>query len=299
VERVYTLDLHFLGYPHAIATYVLPHRDGLALVETGPGSTLPALDQALGDIGFSVSQITDVFLTHIHLDHAGAAGALARRGATVHVHPNGAPHLANPTKLLASAARIYGDQMDPLWGEFLAVPEDRLDVLSDRQVVDFGGLQIMSLDTPGHAGHHFAYLYEDICFTGDIGGIRLPGPRHLRLPMPPPELNLVDWRASVARLRGETFNLLAPTHFGLYEDVDEHLGIIDRLIDEIEQWIDEVMPAEPSVDEINQRFLAWTEARSAADGLSRAQHDIYEAANPSWMSGAGIQRYWRKHLNVG
>jgi glyoxylase-like metal-dependent hydrolase (beta-lactamase superfamily II) len=168
----------------------------VVLVESGPGSTLSALQSALASEGYSARDVTHLLLTHIHLDHAGAAGWLARQGAEVYVHPVGAPHLLNPEKLLASASRIYGDRMDSLWGEFLSVPEDRLRVAEDAQEIVIGNLRFLPIDTPGHAYHHYAYLFEDVCFTGDIGGVRIPGFPYMRVPMPPPELHLEKWRES-------------------------------------------------------------------------------------------------------
>src|SRR5512138_996975 len=140
MTEVHTLDLSFLGIPHVIASYLFKHSQGAILIESGPGSTLEGLRTALAAHDLTVHDITDVLLTHIHLDHAGAAGWLARhgnggRGARIYVHPNGAPHLLNPEKLLNSAQRIYGDMRDTLWGESLAVPEDRLIVLQDQQEV--------------------------------------------------------------------------------------------------------------------------------------------------------------------
>src|SRR5688572_8379493 len=122
------LDLNFKGIPGAIASYLIPHREGVVLVEAGPGSTTDRLQARLGEEGYQLSDVTDVLLTHIHLDHAGAAGWLAGHGARIHVHPNGAGHLINPEKLITSATRIYGDSMDTLWGAFLPVPEERLSI---------------------------------------------------------------------------------------------------------------------------------------------------------------------------
>ena len=289
-----TLDLHFLGNQTAIASYAIPHRAGVILVESGPGSTLPALEMGLAELGYRLDQVSDVLVTHIHLDHAGASGALAHHGATVHVHPNGAPHLVDPTKLLASAARIYGDQMDYLWGEFLPVPESQLNVLADGQSLQIGEHTFLPLDTPGHANHHFAYLFQDTCFSGDIGGVRIPGAQYLRVPMPPPEFHLPAWRNSVARLRQATPKQLAPTHFGPFSDVAWHLGELERSLDLIEAWLEKLMPSDPDLEEINRAFTAWMDQQAAAAGLPPAARDAFEAANPSWMSAAGMQRYWRK-----
>lgn len=294
MDFFHVIDTHFLGYKHAIAVYALPHTAGLVLIESGPGSTLDTLQKSLDALGYPLKSITDIFLTHIHLDHAGSVGALAKHGARIHVHPNGAPHLINPEKLLASAGRIYGDQMERLWGKFLPVPESQLSILSDRQEVTIGNLSLVALDTPGHAEHHFAYLVQDTCFTGDIGGIRLPGSAHLRLPMPPPELNLEKWRRSLMTLREVKPKAVAPTHFGAQQDPRSHLDRLEKLVDEIDAWISKVMPSDPPVEEIDRLFHRWTEARSTAEGLTPDLVEAYEAANPTWMSAAGIQRYWRK-----
>lgn len=290
----HTLDLHFLGNQTAIACYAIPHKNGVILVESGPGSTLTALEQGLAALGYRLDQVTDVLVTHIHLDHAGASGALARRGATVHVHPNGAPHLADPTKLLASAARIYGNQMEYLWGEFLPVPENQLNVLTDGQPLSIAEHSFLPLNTPGHANHHFAYLFQDTCFSGDIGGVRIPGARYLRVPMPPPEFNLPAWRGSVTKLRQAAPKQLAPTHFGPFDDVAWHLDELERSLDLIEAWLDELMPSDPELDEINRRFTSWMDQQAAAAGLPQPMRAAFEAANPSWMSASGMQRYWRK-----
>jgi glyoxylase-like metal-dependent hydrolase (beta-lactamase superfamily II) len=294
-KTIHTIDLGFMGLRQAIAVYVIPHQHGAILVESGPGSTIPALQAGLKALGLSIQDIRDVFLTHIHLDHAGAAGWLARQGARIHVHPVGAPHLLNPEKLLASAGRIYGELMQSLWGEFLPVPEGQLSVLRDGEVVEVNGLSLRALDTPGHANHHFVYLFEDVCFSGDIGGVRIGGVPHLRLPMPPPEFNLEKWQQSLARLRSEKFSRIAPTHFGLYADPDWQLAAVQDALDEIEAWMEAVLPQGLPVEVLNDRFLEWTRSRSLAAGLPPDLLGVYEAANPSWMSTQGILRYWEKY----
>jgi glyoxylase-like metal-dependent hydrolase (beta-lactamase superfamily II) len=293
---VQTLDLNFMGIPGTIASYLIPHANGGILIETGPGSTIQALTRRLAEYGLTPTDISDVFLTHIHLDHGGAAGWMARQGARIHVHPVGAPHLINPDKLLNSAARIYGDMMETLWGEFLAVPESQISIPVDMEVVQVNGIKIQAIDTPGHANHHYAYLYDDICFSGDIGGVRLNvGPKHLRLPMPPPEFQLEAWRASLKRLSELSFARIAPTHFGIFDDPAWHLASLARLLDDIDAWMRAELPSNPPVEQINADFLEWTQDRSQAAGLSEAQIQAYEAANPYWMSGYGMQRYWQKY----
>ncbi len=295
MTHIHTLDLHFQGVPNAIAVYAIPHSEGVVLIESGPGSTLASLDTALRQAGFAPEQVTDVLLTHIHLDHAGAAGALARRGARIHVHPRGAKHMLDPQKLLSSARRIYREDMERLWGEFLPVPEEQLHILADEEEIEIGGLRFVALDTPGHANHHYAYLFEGACFTGDVGGVRMDGPRHLRLPMPPPDFHIEKWRASLARLQQADIRRIIPTHFGIFDDPEWHLPRLVEELDAVERWLEEIMPADPSLEEIERRFLAWTEERSRAEGVPEEIIAIYETANPSWMTPMGLQRYWRKY----
>ena len=291
---VITLELNFQGRKQAIAAYLIPHSSGLVLVESGPGSTLPALQAALAEGGYSPRDVTHLLLTHIHLDHAGAAGWLALQGAEVYVHPVGAPHMLHPEKLLASAERIYGDQMNILWGDFIAVPEHKLKAPEDGQEIVIGNLRFTPVNTPGHAEHHYAYLFEDICFTGDIGGVRIPGYPYLRVPMPPPELHLGRWRESVGKLRKLDFKRIAPTHFGIFNDPGWQLAQVLKTLDEAEHWLEAVMPAEPPIEELREAFTDWLEEQAQSMGLNEKVHQAYTLANPLGMSADGLQRYWKK-----
>ena len=291
---VHTLDLNFQGQPQAIASYMLEHGDGVALVESGPGSSVQALRAALEARGYGIQHVTHLFLTHIHLDHAGAAGYLASQGAQVFVHPMGAPHLLNPEKLLASAARIYGDLMDTLWGDFLPVPPEKLTTLDDNQEIVIGSLRLTALHTPGHAEHHCVYLFEDLAFSGDVGAVRIPGYPYLRVPMPPPEFHLEKWRETLARLQKTGFKRIAPTHFGIFDDVEWHLGFMLRTLDEVETWLNQTMPKNPSLDELKADFAAWMETQARAQGLTADVIEAYRLANPLSMSVDGLVRYWKK-----
>jgi glyoxylase-like metal-dependent hydrolase (beta-lactamase superfamily II) len=291
---VITLDLNFQGKRRAIAAYLIKHSTGAVLIESGPGSTLPGLQAGLAEHGLAASDVTHVLLTHIHLDHAGAAGWLARQGAQIYVHPVGAPHMLNPEKLLASARRIYGDMMQTLWGEFLPVPQSQLNVAKDAEEIVLGNFRFLPINTPGHAEHHYAYLFEDICFTGDIGGVRIPGYACLRVPMPPPELHFGKWRDSLARLSKQRFTRIAPTHFGIYEDPEWQLREVERGLEMTERWLEEVMPADPPIEALRQRFIEWMNEQGQQEGLSADVVRAYELANPLGMSADGLQRYWKK-----
>ena len=292
--KVNCLDLKFLGLNEVIPVYWIPHKDGIVLIESGPGSTLTALENGLKVNGYSLEAITDVFVTHIHLDHAGSSGALARHGARIHVHPNGAPHLIDPEKLITSATRIYGKDMDRLWGDFLSVPEDKLSILEDGQEISINTLNFKALYTPGHSNHHISYLYEDICFTGDVGGSRLPGKNYISLPMPPPEFQLETWHETVDKLRKIGFRTIAPTHFGFFDDVPYHLDCLDRKLDEIDAWLVKTMSSNPDSEEFYHLFEEWTLKQYVEFNLSVDEQKIYESVNPTWMSPAGLQRYWKK-----
>jgi glyoxylase-like metal-dependent hydrolase (beta-lactamase superfamily II) len=291
---VITLDLNFQGRKQAIAAYLIPYADGLILVESGPGSTLPELKAALGEGGYTPGDVTHVLLTHIHLDHAGGAGWLAHQGAEVYVHPVGAPHMLNPENLLASAGRIYGDMMDTLWGEFLPVPEARLNVPEDGEEIVIGNLRFVPVNTPGHAEHHYVYLFEGLCFSGDVGGVRIPGFPYLRVPMPPPELHLERWRESVKKLQTLDFKRIAPTHFGIFDDPAWQLEQVLKGLDDTERWLEEVMPSEPPIEELRQMFTDWMETQAHEMGLSETVHEAYTLANPLGMSADGLARYWKK-----
>ncbi|WKZ39031.1 MAG: MBL fold metallo-hydrolase [Anaerolineales bacterium] len=293
-SRIITIDLNFQDKTQAIASYLIRHHDGAVLIETGPGSTLPALEAALSAEGLSPRDVTHVLVTHIHLDHAGAAGWLAKQGAQVYVHPNGAPHLINPEKLIASATRIYGDRMDQLWGEILPVAEDQLTVPQDAEEIVIGNLRFLPVNTPGHAEHHYSYVFEDICFCGDVSGVRIPGYVYLRAPMPPPELHFGRWRESIARLKSLKFQRIAPTHFGIFDDAAWQLDEMDKTLAEVEQWLEIVMGNDPSIDELREAFTMWMQEQGQLKNLSEDVVRAYALANPVAMSADGLMRYWKK-----
>jgi glyoxylase-like metal-dependent hydrolase (beta-lactamase superfamily II) len=295
--RVVTLDLNFMGRSHAIAVYLIRHADGAILIESGPGSTLAGLEADLAKEGLSPRDVTHVLLTHIHLDHAGAAGWLAQQGAEVYVHPIGAPHMLNPEKLLASAARIYGDMMDKLWGEFLPVPENQLKIPNDAEAIKIGNAEFIPLNTPGHAEHHYSYLFEDILFCGDVGGVRIPGYPYLRVPMPPPELHIERWHESIARLRKEKLARIAPTHFGIFDDPEWQLDEVEKGLDSASRWLEETMPSNPPIEELRQSFTDWMMKEGEQIGLDEEVVKAYELANPLGMSADGLLRYWKKVRN--
>lgn len=299
--RVITLDLNFQGRSQAIAAYLIRGGDAVVLIESGPGSTRAGLEAGLAKEGLSPHDVTHLLLTHIHLDHAGAAGWLARQGAEVYVHPVGAPHMLNPEKLIASATRIYGDRMDSLWGEFLPVPQEKLHVVRDRETIVIGHWEFLPINTPGHAEHHYAYIFENTCFSGDVGGVRIPGYQYLRVPMVPPELHLQRWHDSMKRLREETFTHIAPTHFGIYDDPEWQLREVEKGLDDAERWLDEVMSEDPSppIEALRDSFTEWMVTQATEMGLSEDVLNAYALANPPGMSADGLLRYWKRVKMAG
>lgn len=294
------VDLHFQGFPEIIASYVLRGPKGVVVIETGPASTYPTLKAGLAGLGIALAQITDILVTHIHLDHAGAAGWLAREtGAPVHVHAVGAPHLADPTKLLASAKRIYGDAMDMLWGETIPVPAGQVHALADGEVIDAAGLAVQAIDTAGHAWHHMAYLLDGLCFSGDVAAVRLPGYRHVRVPTPPPEIDLPVWRRSLARLREINPDQLLPTHFGpVAGDTLSHLQAVEEQLEAAAEFVRARWQTGESSEAIIDAFKPWSAQRALADGVDADAAPRYEAIVPSEMCVQGLVRYWQKSAST-
>lgn len=291
---VICLDTKLSGRKGSVACFLIPYSQGAVLIDTGPGSTQENLTAALADHGLTPDQVTHVLLTHIHLDHAGAAGWLARQGAQIYVHPVGAPHMLNPTGLLASARRIYLDKMDELWGEFLPVPAASLTELQDGVEIAIGELRITPVFTPGHAAHHTVYVFQDTCFTGDVAGVRMSGPLYVRLPFTPPETHLGKWRDSLERIRRTGCTQLALTHFGIYADAAAHLAFVRDVLDETEQWLEEVMPDIPDVETLRGRYAAWLHERGRQLGLAEETLAAHDEADSVQMEASALFRYWHK-----
>jgi glyoxylase-like metal-dependent hydrolase (beta-lactamase superfamily II) len=291
---VHILDTRHRGNPGIIAATALETTAGLALFDTGPESTFETLAREIERCGFEPRDVRHVFLSHIHLDHAGAAWRFAELGTTIYVHPRGAPHLLDPTKLVQSATRIYGNDMERLWGRFASVPADRLRILEDGDCVRAGEIEVRAIETPGHASHHHVYQWEDNVFGGDVAGVRLGNGPPIP-PFVPPELNIELWRESIARIRAlDPARLLLP-HFGpVQESIAIHLDALDERVARWSEWFRERLRA--GDDEAKLRFaFADYEAHDLRAGGASAEdvHD-YEHADPSFMAVPANVRYWRK-----
>lgn len=296
---IHTLDLEFLGLEHAIAVFVVEGPQGLVLVECGPHATLPHLDAALAQKGLPMKDIRQVFLSHIHFDHAGAAWAWAERGADIYVHPKGLPHLAAPERLYNSARQIYGEDMDRLWGAMHPIAAERLHAPEHGQTIAAAGLYFTAHYTPGHAVHHIAWQLgegaDSVVFTGDVAGVRIEtGP--VQPPCPPPDIDVEAWRQSIQLLRDLPSQRLFLTHYGVVEDKNSHLDTLEAELLSWAEWMKPFaqMPEQPAglVDDFKAFVAGRLEAGNADESIRRR----YEAANPAFMSVAGLLRYWRKKM---
>ena len=290
------VDLGFLGQPDLIATGVLQGAGGAALVDPGPSTTLATLEAELGRVGVALRDVRAILLTHIHLDHAGVTGRLVHLcpDAEVIVHERGAPHMIDPSKLVASATRLYQEDMARLWGEILPVPADRVRALGDTSRLTIVGHEIDVAWTPGHAWHHVSYFLPSarIAFVGDTAGICRPSGRLVIPPTPPPDIDLEAWRESTRRILAWEPKTLFLTHFGPQSAPRVHFQELWRRIDD---WSARVRAelAQPGTDaERAARF-----EREASDEITRlASRDeaiSYARAGRFDFSWAGLARYWR------
>ena len=295
--KIHILDLGFMGHEQAIAAFVVEGSDGLALVETGPASTLPCLEAALAQYGWQLHDIQHVFLSHIHFDHAGAAWALAEKGAMIYVHPKGLPHLAAPEKLYNSARMIYGDDMERLWGPMHPIPESQLYAPEHGEVIEAAGLRFTAWYTPGHAVHHIAWQGGEALFAGDVAGVRI-GDGPVVPPCPPPDIHVEDWLASIQLMRDLSVEQIYLTHFGLVADKRQHLKELKIRLLASAEWMRPYAEANTPVEEVVPKFKAFALAELAAAGVDEEGLQRYDLANPAFMSVAGLMRYWKKVRGV-
>ena len=272
------IDLHFGGAERAIGVYLLETPDGPALFDCGPATCVERLKEGLAERGLALTDLRHLLLSHIHLDHAGAAGVLVREhpGLRVHVSEVGAPHLVDPERLERSARRLYGADLDRLWGELAPVPERNVEVVGH----DVLGLECFP--SPGHAGHHVCYVDRDgTLLAGDAAGVRIQPSRYVMPPTPPPEVDLEAWETTLEEIERRAPKRLALIHFGVVSEAAPHLA---ELRSRMHEWAALV---ERGADE--DEFVA-----SARHELDEAERAVYEAAMPLWQSYAGLKRYWDK-----
>ena len=272
------IDLLHQGAERIIGSYLFETPEGPALFDCGPSSCLGRLKEGLRERGLELTDLRHLLLSHIHLDHAGATGVLVREHPALQVHVSeiGAPHLVDPTRLEASARRLYGETFDALWGELAPVPQEN---------VRIAGQQVLGLDcfpTPGHARHHVCYLdAHGTLYAGDAAGVRIQPDRLVLPPTPPPDFDLEDWNRTLDEIGRRAPKRLALVHFGVADDPERHLA---ELRQRLEDWVSRV-----DVDVTEAEF-----SRSIRDDLiAEGDGDVeaYERAMPFWQSYEGLRRY--------
>lgn len=287
------LDLNFQNVEKAIASFLIETDEGPILIETGPYSCYEKLKELVAAYNYKISDIQHVFITHIHLDHAGGAWALAENGAKVYLHPIGISHMADPVKLWNSAKLIYGEQMEVLWGKMAPIAINQLQPVGHGESVEVGGVTLKAWHTPGHANHHVAWQIEGNVFCGDVAGVKIEqGP--VVPPCPPPDISLEKWQESILLLRSLQPEKLYLTHFGKIVNINDHLDELSQILDSWAGWIRPRFENNESIQKVVPEFQRFTGQQLKTLGLGEQEITQYETANPSWMSVAGLMRYWKK-----
>ena len=294
------IDLEFLGRSNVVAAPLAQGSGGVAIIDPGPTTCLPRLERGLQAHGIRWEDVRHLLLTHIHLDHAGAAGTIVREHPhiSVLVHERGAKHMIDPTKLLDSATRLYGDQMDRLWGEFAAVPQANLVLLTGGETVEAGGRAFQVAYTPGHASHHVTYFdpSSGVAFVGDVAGVCALG-GYVLPPTPPPDIDIEGWQGSVDRILAWSPSTLFLTHFGPVTRVRPHLA---ELLDNLAMTAAEVrasLDGPGSDEEKSEQFAEWLR-HELRRSMTDAQVESYVVAAGFRYLWFGLARFWRKRLGL-
>jgi glyoxylase-like metal-dependent hydrolase (beta-lactamase superfamily II) len=297
------VDLKFRGSPNVIATAVVSDAGGVALIDPGPASCLETLELGLNGLGLRLADVTHILLTHVHLDHAGATGTLVRRypSLKVFVHERGTPHLVDPTRLVRSATRLWGDQMHVLWGEVAPVPADNIVTLGAGRVpldppdrIAAAGRVFEVAYTPGHASHHISFFDRSsgVAFVGDVAGIRIRGD-YVRPPTPPPDIDVELWIESAARVERWGPSTMFLTHFGPSDHVRPHLQSLVENLRASAEWVGASLAAPGSDEERAQRYAEYVN-RELKRHLTEEQMLPHHVGAPFEVSWLGLARYWRK-----
>jgi glyoxylase-like metal-dependent hydrolase (beta-lactamase superfamily II) len=298
-DGVTLLDLGFQDVPGVIGSYLLAGDDGVALVETGPASTRLHLEYMVEEAGYSMHDVSSLVVTHIHLDHAGAAGVLMERypHLELSVHEDAAQFLVSVDRLWNSSARIYGEMMVPLWGETRNVDAGRVNTFRDGDVLNVGGTSLLVRATPGHTGTHVSLLDQQrgILFTGDAAGARLMDSKVVVPTLSPPELDFDLWRQTIDAMRELQPTRLALTHMGVFEDVDRHLDSFMPAIEESLEIAERILKSPEEEDALTEALAGKMRANyvaegDGADGKLRAM----ELAMPAYLASKGILRVFKK-----
>jgi glyoxylase-like metal-dependent hydrolase (beta-lactamase superfamily II) len=300
MNKITALDTNWVGHSHSIAAALLESDDHLAIIDPGPESTLATLREQLHARNIAVADLDAILLTHIHLDHAGATGTLVREnpGLAVYVHSKGAHHMVDPAKLLASAGRLWGDELKMLFGETLPVPVQNLRVLEGGETLPLGSRRLDIVYTPGHASHHVSYFDNaaGVAFVGDTAGVRIDNGHYILPATPPPDVDLTGWEQSFAAILGRRPDRLFLTHYGYADDPAAHIG---EFRERLHHW---TAVAEKSLTGFSDENAAKSDfvKESRAEmvetlGQAGAEHYAFTAALD--LSFLGLARYIRKRAS--
>lgn len=291
------VDLEFLGRSEVIATAVLLSAGGVALVDPGPSTCLETLRSTLAQHGVGLGDVRQILLTHIHLDHAGVTGTLMRENdeLVVYVHERGARHLVDPSRLLESAGRLYGSEMDRLWGEVHPAPADRVRSLVGGERLPIGDRSLEVTYTPGHASHHVSYFDDSsgIAYVGDTAGIRTPHADFVMPPTPPPDIDLEAWHTSIERIGAWQPDTLFLTHFGPSGAPATHLQSLEDQLRTTGDLVKQSLGRD-GTDEDRFEWFAEEFGRHLRRHLPEAEATRYQSAAPMSYNWQGLARYWRK-----
>ena len=296
------VDLNFLGVPEIIATAILHSASGVALIDPGPSTTNDNLKRALERKGIPLRDVRQILLTHIHLDHAGGAGSLVRENPEIEVfvHERGAPHMVDPSKLMASAARLYGGEMNRLWGDFVPVPPDRIHLLKGGERITVSGRELAVTYTPGHASHHVSFFDTStrVAFVGDTAGIRRHGLGYIMPPTPPPDIDLEAWHVSIDRILTWDPDTLFLTHFGPFHGARQHF---QGMLENLDAWsrIVRRLIANANLDDVQKRQAFIEEAvTDIKRRIGEQEAEQYGRAGRLDFSWQGLSRYWKKKMGT-
>lgn len=290
------IDLNFQNTKKSTAAFYKETSEGPIIIETGPHSTLPQVEAFLATKGKELSDIKHVFITHIHLDHAGAAWAFAKAGATVYLHPFGERHMIDPSKLLKSAQRIYKEQMIPLWGELHPIPANQLRTIANGEVIKIGDTELIAWHTPGHAVHHLSWQLGDELIAGDVAGVKIGDTGMVVPPCPPPDINIEHWLNSISILEELPLTAIYLTHFGKVTNLPAHYAALKFILKDWANWIYPYYKKGLTPEAIIPKFTEYTSQQLKDFGVDPLTVTSYQKANPTDMSIYGLLRYWKKKM---
>jgi glyoxylase-like metal-dependent hydrolase (beta-lactamase superfamily II) len=301
MASITTIDDNWVGRPRSIATALLESDGHRAIIDPGPGSTLETLRRELQARGISVRDLDAILLTHIHLDHAGATGALVRENPrlAVYVHAKGAPHMLDPSKLLASALRLWPDDLERLFGETVPVPQENVRILEGGETLALGSRKLEVVYTPGHASHHVSYFdqQEGVAFVGDTTGVRIEGHAYILPATPPPDIDLGIWDSSFAAILERKPSRLFVTHFGFSENPAEHVLLFHERLHKWAALAEQAIRSSNSDSAAMESFLSAARAEMA-QYLPANEIDHYVFTAGLNLSFLGLARYLRKRVSA-